>query len=182
MMRLRRPMPDVARGLLGAVLLCMTLACSPGEERVPRVVDSPAARELVGAWDVTFIANTLATSLARSARDSVTRGVLTFALTTHGAPSMYGLRGVTHIGVYDVDFSRLGFAPAGAGGVTTSVARVGAAGDSVHMVLSPDADRFSVRMEGVLADGRGSGTWSATAFSAGGGMGRFVMRRHVSGP
>lgn len=183
-------MCESRRAAACAVALGAALACSRGDAGVRDALDSPAARQLAGAWTISFAVDTLITPLRLRAVQTSARGSLTLALTTHGPASMGGLGGITHVGVYDVDFTPLGFAPEGPGRVATAVARVvpargadsaGVRRDSLYAVLSPDAERFAVRMGGVLAGDSASGTWSAVAFSAGGGSGHFVMHRRPGG-
>jgi hypothetical protein len=174
-------------------LTVFLLACQPDDAaQRARVLDSPAARRLVGAWAVSFEVDTnMATApQVRSSRPQV-QGMLVFAPDHTGPSSTPELEGITHEGAYDLDFRPFGFTTRTAESPAVLVARIVSASelsrvhdvsDSLYVVLSPGTERFSVRMSGTLARDSGWGVWSAYAFSAGGGAGRFVMRRHVENP
>jgi hypothetical protein len=145
-----------------------------------RLLASPDARRLVGAWDVTFRLG-VATSVAvhPSATPPIT-GTLVFAEDRYGPASSTELGKTTHDGVYDVDFARFGFTSRAPDDVPVAVARMAptAVGESLYVVLSPETTRFAVRMAGRLAGDSAAGQWDASSFSSGGGSGTFSMRRH----
>jgi hypothetical protein len=180
-----------AASIVPLTLLLLACQTDDGAQRT-RVLDSPAARRLVGAWAVSFEVDTnMATPpQARLSRPPV-EGMLVLAPDHTGPSSTPELDGITHEGAYDVDFRPFGFTTRTAGAPAVVVARivpatelslVHSATDSLYVVLSPGTDRFAVRMSGTLTGDSASGVWSAYAFSAGGGAGRFVMRRHVGEP
>jgi hypothetical protein len=145
-----------------------------------RLLDSPAARSLVGAWDVTFRMDVATAVVARASEAAPITGTLVLAEDRYGRANSRDLDDPTHDGVYDVDFTPFGFSSRAAGDVPIAVARVApaAAGDSLYVVLSPGTSRLSVQMAGRLTGDSAAGEWSASAFSAGGGAGTFTMRRH----
>jgi hypothetical protein len=173
----------VSAALAAAVMLA---ACADAGER-ERLLASPAARRLVGTWDATFTNDPRASVGVVSTATSV-QGTMAFTLDHHGPASVDELRDITHEGSYDLDFSPFGWTTRSSDAPAVAIARVAAgdaraskhgdARDSLFVVLSPGTERFAVRMVGVFAGDSASGMWSARAYSAGGGAGRFVMRRH----
>jgi hypothetical protein len=162
------------------------LACSaPDSTSRQRFLDTDAARRFVGAWDVSFVADS--TSMAFRIGGSADRvtGTIAFTLNRSGADADPMLRDITHEGAYDLDFSPFGFTTRLSDAPPVAVARlaspVGAArdADSLWIVLSPGSERFPLLMRGMIGGDSARGTWSAQGFSAGGGAGRFVMRRHL---
>jgi hypothetical protein len=162
------------------------LACSTSDATSRRrALESDAARRLVGAWDVSFVADS--TSMAfrmRGSSDRVT-GTIAFTLNRSGADADAMLRDITHEGAYDLDFSPFGFTTRLADAPAVAVARLASStgtsrdADSLWIVLSPGSEQFPLLMRGMIGGDSARGTWSAQAFSAGGGAGRFVMRRHL---
>ena len=173
------------RDLLAALMVAAVLGCTPDDTAVrSRVLDAAAAHRLVGTWDVAFLLDP-AQAIATSARAATpVAGTLVFAEDHYGRIAAAELSGPTHDGVYDVDFQPFGFSTREQGAVPVVVARVtpAGAGDSLYVVLSPGTPRFAVRMTGTLAGDSAAGVWSAAAFSAGGGSGRFAMRRRRNTP
>lgn len=172
-----------------AMLFVSLGACrgSDGAQQA-RQLDERTARRLAGAWTVVFSADPVATTGMRSA-NAVVAGALVLTEVRHGAPDVEDLRGITHEGIFDLDFRPFGFTSGS--GPDIVVARLvagagewkkGVAVDSVYLVLSPGTSRFAVRMAGILAADSGAGVWSANSFSIGGGAGTFVMRRSTGEP
>ena len=111
-------------------------------------------------------------------------GTLVFAADRYGRIAAAELADPTNDGAYDLDFRPFGFSSRARSEVPTVVARAAATrvGDSIYVVLSPGTTRFAVRMAGLLAADSAAGSWTATAFSPGGGTGRFTMRRQHDAP
>ena len=165
--------------------LAATLACAPDETPArARLLDSPAARRLVGAWDVTFRLDVATSVAVRPATAPPVTGTLVFAEDRYGHTSSRELGEPTHDGVYDVDFGPFGFSSRAAGDVPVAVARVASTPrrESLYVVLSPGTTRLAVQMTGTLDDDSASGEWRAAAFSAGGGAGHFTMHRRQGTP
>lgn len=184
------------RAMRGSWLLALAViglgACSTHDTaKRERLLDTPAARRLVGTWNVSFEMNAHAAPPdAPAARVRVT-GVIAFAPDHHGLTATTELNGITHEGAYDLDFRPFGWSTREADAPAVAVARVvSTAGaspsdtgrDSLYIVLSPGTQRFAVRMSGMLATDGATGIWSARSFSAGGGTGRFVMQRRAPAP
>lgn len=175
---------------LVTLALAGTSACGRSDTaQRARLLDTPAVRRLVGTWEVSLFAD-FRDTLRMRAPDSVT-GMLAFTADHFGPPDAAELQGITHEGTYDLDFQPFGWSMRGADGPPVAVARVvSAAGssvsdrapDSIYVVLSPGTARFAVRMSGALVGDSAAGVWSARSFSAGGGAGRFVMRRRAATP
>ncbi len=172
-----------------AMILAASLAlgaCERGDDAQRRLLlESPAVERLVGSWRIEFTADARSLVSTRHARDTIA-GNVAFTIDHHGPRSVTGLQGVTHQGSYDLDFTPFGWRtqPSNAPGV--ALARVVPGGDrrasapvadSLYVVLSPDASDIPVELAGVLTAAGARGTWSAGRFSAGGGSGRFIMRR-----
>ena len=178
--------PDARyRGAMVAVAMAATLACAPDESAArARLLDSPAARRLVGAWDVTFQLDVATSVAVRPATTPPVTGTLVFAEDRYGHTSSRELGEATHDGVYDVDFGPFGFSSRAAGDVPVAVARVASASphESLYVVLSPGTAALAVRMTGTISDDSAAGQWRASAFSAGGGAGRFIIRRRQAAP
>jgi hypothetical protein len=171
---------DPRRTLVAAWLAAMALGCA--REDMParrRLLDDAESRRLVGTWDVTFQLDPGQTITTYAHPDTTVTGTMVFAEDHYGRIAVAELAGPTHDGVYDLDFRPFGFSTRDEGAVPTVVARVDPSirGDSLHIVLGPGTSRFAVRMAGLLAGDSAAGVWQATAFSAGGGSGRFTMRR-----
>lgn len=167
----RRRMAAVALG--GAALL----ACGRNEE--PSASRAAIARRLVGTWDVTFWLDSERTISSYVHATAPIAGTLVFALDHYGRIDAPELSAPTNDGLYDADFHPFGFSTRDGDNVPVALARVvpRPSGDSVYVVLSPGRTRFSVRMAGRLVDDSAAGDWQASAFSAGGGSGRFSMHR-----
>lgn len=175
---------------LASILLILLASCrSDDADDRARLLASHAAERLNGTWSVTFQADANSIAPRREHLGAVT-GVIAFVPDRHGPRAAPGLGGLTHEGAYDVDFTPFGFSTRGPDGAAVAVARVVSAPnaeaeslpDSLYVVLSPETDRFPVRMSGAFAGDSAWGVWSASAFSAGGGSGRFVMRHHAGAP
>src|SRR5438270_13293838 len=84
----------VAALVIASVTVSAT-ACERGDaaER-DRMADSPAARRLVGAWDVTFIYDRRASIGIASTADSVA-GMMAFTTDLHGRVATEALEAVT---------------------------------------------------------------------------------------
>ena len=169
--------------VLAASTACARVDAKDTTARAQRV-DSPAARRLAGTWDATFTNDPRASITLAGATSAVT-GTLAFTTDHHGPRSIDGLSGVTHEGSYDLDFQPFGWTTRPDDAPAIAVARVMPAQpvhdrtpDSLVVVLSPGTERFAVRMEGAFSADSAWGRWSARAYSAGGGAGTFVMRRH----
>ena len=168
-----------------AVSMAATLACAPDETAArARLLESHAARRLVGAWDVTFRLDVATSVAVRRATTPPVTGTLVFAEDRFGHMSSRELGEPTHDGVYDVDFGSFGFSSRAAGDVPVAVARVASASprESLYVVLSPGTARLAVQMTGMLDDDSATGEWRAAAFSAGGGAGHFTMHRRQATP
>jgi hypothetical protein len=181
----------LVRSIGGAAVMMIAAsvgACAHGDaaER-DKLVDAPAARRLVGVWDI-ICTNDRRGSIDITATSSVVSGMLAFTTDHHGPTSADGLSDITNDGTYDLDFQPFGWTTRDAGAPAVAVAKViaaqsgrsGEAHDSLYLVLSPGTERFAVHMAGTIAEDSASGEWSARAYSAGGGAGRFVMRRHAT--
>jgi len=182
---MRRDSWPVRPVLVAASVMALLIGCARDEapER-SRVLDDAEARRLVGTWVVLFWLDP-AQTITTYARPAVpVTGTLVFAEDHFGRIASAELNGPTHDGVYDIDFRPFGFSSRDERAVPTVVARIdpGAKGDSLYVVLSPGKSRFAVRMAGTIAGDSAAGAWRAAAFSAGGGGGRFVMRRQRDTP
>jgi hypothetical protein len=170
---------DMRAALVLVSCLLAVGACSRDDaaERA-RLLHTQAARRLVGTWDATFVAD----ARPGATHSASVRGMLAFTTDVHGPSFTAEMRGITHEGTYDLDFSPAGFTTGVADAPATAVARVvpGVGSDSLQVVLSPGTERFAVRMVGMLAWDSAFGTWNAYSRGAGGGSGRFVMRRRAS--
>ena len=186
---LRRFSPTSLRYVTLAVAVMLGACADADAGQRERLLDSPAARRVVGSWDVVFTIDPHA-SVSLSYTAASVRGTMVFTTDHHGPASMDALHDITHEGSYDLDFSPFGWTTRSADAPAVAIARVAAGGDatasaragpdSLFVVLSPGTERFAVRMAGVLEGDSASGVWSARAYSAGGGVGRFVMRRHAN--
>ena len=178
--------PDArCRAATVAVAMAATLGCASDETPArARLLDSPAARRLVGAWDVTFSLDVATSATVRPATTPSVTGTLVFAEDRYGHTSSRELGEPTHDGAYDVDFGPFGFSSRAAGDVPVAVARVASASphESLYVVLSPGTTRLAVQMTGTLDDDSATGEWRAAAFSAGGGAGHFTMHRRQATP
>lgn len=162
-----------AAGLAGAALL----ACGRSEETP--ATRAAIAQRLVGTWDVTFWLDSERTISTYVHARAPVAGTLVFALDHYGRIDAPELSAPTNDGLYDADFRPFGFSTRDDDNVPVVVARLvpRSTGDSVYVVLGPGRTRFSVRMAGRLVDDSAAGDWRASAFSAGGGSGRFTMHR-----
>lgn len=171
---------DVLRRMVIAALGSATLlACGQSEE--PSAARIAIARRLVGTWDATFWLDSERTISTYVHATRPVAGTLVFAVDHYGQLDAPELSAPTNDGLYDADFRPFGFSTRDGDNVPIVVARIVPlpTGDSVYVVLSPGRTRFSVRMAGRLVDDSAAGDWRASAFSAGGGAGRFAMhRRH----
>ena len=161
--------------------LAVLLACAQTEE--PSAARIAIARRLVGTWDVNFWLDSERTISTYVHATAPIAGTLVFAVDHYGRIDAPELSAPTNDGLYDADFRPFGFSTRDGDNVPVVVARIvpRPTGDSVYVVLSPGRTRFSVRMAGRFVNDSASGDWRASAFSAGGGAGRFAMhRRHDS--
>ena len=173
---------------LTLLLLGILSACARHDEgERDLVLQSPAVRRLVGAWDVSFTTDPHA-SLRAPPTTRVLTGTLAFTVDRYGRTETAELSGITNEGTYDIDFQPFGWTTRAADAPAVAVARVdtplrlaGDAGsDSLVVVLSPGSERLVVVMSGTFSGDSASGIWSAYSYRAGGGTGRFVMRRHAN--
>jgi len=169
---------DVLSWLASAALAgAAMIACQQAE--VPSAARIAIARRLVGTWDATFWLDSERTISTYVHAANPVAGTLVFALDHYGRLDAPELSAPTNDGLYDADFHPFGFSTRDGDNVPVVVARLvpRPTGDSVYIVLSPGRTRFSVRMAGRLVDDSVVGDWRASAFSAGGGAGRFAMHR-----
>lgn len=173
---------------LAVVSLLSLGACHQGDDEAAqreRLLDTPAARRLTGMWTVAFEADA-GTTLTLRRGPGLVAGTLVLGPDHHGPTSTAELSGITHQGAYDVDFRPFGWSTRSGDEPAAAVARVitagGSGADSLYMVLSPGTQRFAVRMTGTVAGDSATGRWIAISYGAGGGSGRFVMRRQASVP
>lgn len=172
------------RALL-ALAMTSAIACdSMDAAQRERMLETPSAQRLVGIWNLALSADPRATM--RTPSRAIT-GTIAFTVNHHGPRDIAELSGVTHQGVYDLDFVPFGWASGTIDAPAVAVARVvphstddrrANQPDSIYVVMSPGTNRFAVRMAGIMNADSAWGAWSATSFSAGGGAGSFVMRRH----
>ena len=141
------------------------------------VLATPLARAAVGTWQTTFRLDPGSTLGALTPGSTSVNGTIVLAEDFHGAISADELQEATHDGVYDVDFSPLGFSSRESGALPGVIARVVPANDSLYVILSPGTSLFAVRMIGVMSGDTVRGTWTASGNRTSGGSGRFVMRR-----
>lgn len=175
-----------------ACLLIGGAACAaPREAGRQSLLETPAARRLVGTWQLQLIRDGVHVEPGAVGEVRKAEGTVTFLTDRVGRVSATELPGATHSGVYDLDLSPLGFMPDTPGPVPAAVARVGPGGaasdgagpsgrttaDSVFIVLSPGAGRLYVMFAGTMRGDSIGGRWRAESFSAGGAAGDFVMRR-----
>lgn len=186
--------------VLPAVLVG-ALACAPGADRQrDRLLASPSVHRLDGLWTLTLTARQPAGASDGPETREVS-GIIAFTTDHHGATTAGGIDGITHQGTYDLDFSPLGWTTRDAATPALVVARLlptelQAKGslpqaalatptsvralDSLAVSIGPGTSRYTVQLRGTLDGDRASGTWSATAFSGGGGSGSFVMSRRLA--
>jgi hypothetical protein len=182
-LRLRQP-------ALGMLLLGTLSACERNDDgERDHVLQSPAVQRLVGAWDVSFTSDPHA-SLRAPPTTRVLSGTLAFTVDRYGPSETAELSGITNEGTYDIDFEPFGWTTRAADAPAVAVARVAArlrpvddlVSDSLVVVLSPGSERLAVVMSGTFSGDSAAGLWSAYGYRAGGGTGRFVMRRHATSP
>lgn len=161
-------------------------ACSnPDSTNRAEVLASPAARRLIGAWNVSFRLDRSGTLVRTDVDTSSVTGTIVFVEDSKGFVSTDELTGPTHDGAYDIDFSRFGFTTRSAGDFPGAVARIAdltprsdsLPRDSVQIVLSPGSQQFVVRMTGEMHGDTVAGVWSASTYRADAGSGHFVMKR-----
>lgn len=178
----RRSAPRLAAWLLIGVVAS---ACrqSARDDRAA-ILATAEAQRVVGVWDVSLQTDPRLAAGAGETSRTVT-GTLALTENRHGTLSTSELAGVTHQGVADLDLRPLGWSTGAEDSPQVSVARVaprsperGAAeGDSLVIVIGPGTSRFVVRLSGIVTGDDASGTWRVSAFSGGGGGGRFLMHR-----
>jgi hypothetical protein len=179
--RSRPAAPSSPRHVLLIVALSAVAAgCSAGPgAATPR--STAAAQQLSGTWDVLLLLDPHSTM--RPPAVASVAGTVALIVDHRGLHDTDALRDVTHVGVYDVDFGAFGWGTDDRSTPATALARVAALEvhgthvDSVHVELSPGSAVLMVRLSGTLRGDSVSGRWEAEAFRAGGGSGRFVMRR-----
>jgi hypothetical protein len=169
-----RPDPSW-RGALIVLAGALVVGCGRGE--TPAASHEAFARRLVGTWDAKFWLDS-ERMIATHVHAPVV-GTVVFALDRYGRLDAPELSAPTNDGVYDIDFRPFGFSTRNDGTVPVAIAQLvpGRTGDSLYIVLSPGHSRFSVQLEGRVAADSAEGDWRAVAFSAGGGAGRFALRR-----
>lgn len=170
------------------IALVMLLGCQSAGDRAARerVLASGPGRNLVGTWDLVLTIDSRSLPARRRPGSGPVSGTLVLTPDHHGPTSSNALQGITHVGAYDLDVSPFGFTTRGPDDASFAVARLdvppperaAAGGDSLWVVLSPESDRFPLRMRGLFMQDSALGVWSAESFSVGGGSGRFEMRRH----
>ncbi|NUR54913.1 MAG: hypothetical protein HOQ29_10725 [Acidobacteria bacterium] len=171
-----------ARSRLWIVLTGLAVACGHGDASArQRLLASPEALRLVGAWKVRFELNYAVSSRVDVGKVGPITGTVVLAEDRFGRVGSTEIGDATHDGVYDVDFSPFGFSSRSEGDVPAAIARLvpTTLGDSLYIVLSPGTTRLAVVMAGRLAGDSASGEWHASAFSSGGGAGSFTMHRRV---
>lgn len=187
---MRRPTLRLRQPLAGMLLLGILWACARNDEgERDLVLQSPAVQRLVGAWDISFATDPHA-SLGAPQTARVLTGTLAFTVDRYGRTETAELSGITNQGTYDIDFLPFGWTTRAPDAPAVAVARVNAnvrptgdeVADSLVVVLSPGSERLAVVMSGTFTGDSASGIWSAYGYRAGGGTGRFVMRRHAKAP
>ena len=172
------------RRTVASMLAALAIAgCSNGAARTPTLDESVAGR-LVGTWDISLTLER-PLSLSTDERTLPRRVSGTAALLEAGPETMSfeQMQNATHMGVFRIDLSSLGFPGRDAGVIPDVAARIvvtaqragAAAPDSLYLILNPETPRYSIRLAGTLDATSASGTWIAESFLGGGGA--FVMRR-----
>jgi hypothetical protein len=168
------------RGLF-ALAIAMSIGCGDDSSQSRAIaLAAPAARHLIGAWKVSFWIDPQSTVGRNSSDTSAVTGTIVLAEDTYGRAGSNELDSPTHDGVYDIDFSKFGFAPLTATPVPGVLARIvphSPTRGSLFVVLSPETHWFTVQMNGDLNGDTVLGVWSAWASRSGGSSGRFVMSR-----
>src|SRR5512141_2995423 len=129
-----------ARALFALSSTLVAAACT-GSDSVNRAetLASPNALRLIGVWQATFWLDRPSTLTRYAADSSPVVGTIAFTEDTHGLVSADELTGPTHDGVYDIDFSRFGFATRGSGDFPGAIARISDAHRSNGVKRSRDS-------------------------------------------
>ena len=180
----------VAYAFIAACCLSLAMGCGHDRDDRAAALATPSARRLVGVWDAVFWLDRQYTLMPSVPDTSPVSGTIVLDEDTHGTVSAEELESPTHVGVYDIDFSRFGFSTREGGSLPGAIARVGEIGipqrvarppqpatDSLFIVLSPGTPVFTVRMNGRIMGDSASGAWVASTYRSAGGSGHFVMRR-----
>jgi len=171
-----RTWPPVAR-LAALAIAAGAIASCKAAVPAASPADRALASRLTGVWNATFSSNS--SSLALSGADSIAshvQGAVTF-LETSRRELVDGLpRGITHVGLYDIDLSplRLALAKSGPGAslVATSIAP-----DSIIARVPAGARSTTLLLRGVLAGDSIRGRWIYSGRSVGSVGGTFVLHR-----
>lgn len=162
-----------------ALLICA--GCGGDSSGTGRAIDETVASRLVGTWDLTLsLERPLSLSTDAHTLPRHTTGTVALLEASAEHLSYEGMTGPTHMGVFHVDMSSLGFPARETDGIPDLVARVVdtppmRGRDSVYMLLNPEMPRYAVQLTGTF-DAQGiTGVWVAESFLGGGGT--FVMRR-----
>jgi amino acid transporter len=177
-----RPRHAVARGLALALLLPAAMALQGCRSRMDdAATNTPAARRLVGAWDLRAHLDRSGPLAQRKSAGRDVRGEIAL-VPNHWVGGGDAIAEPTHVGAFDADFSPFGIEPRDAGAVPGVLARVtrGADGrDSVLILLAPDGGQGTLRLAGAWSGDSVVGRWIVDSeHSARGGSGSFVMTRH----
>lgn len=142
-----------------------------------------AASRLTGTWDIRLELEPHTS--VRAQRDTVASGTIALLVDHRGLLDSDELRGISNVGVYDLETEKFGWGRDDPTHPSTAMARTlpmtAARGphDSVDVILSPGSATLSVRMAGILEGDSIRGRWTAESFRTGGGAGRFIMRRRA---
>lgn len=182
----RRSASTVRAGTVACLLLTIaTSACrEAAHDERPVLLAAATAQHVVGVWDITLFPDP---RFPVRGADTLRPATGTIALTEnrHGPLGTSELAGITHQGAADIDLHPLGWSTGSEDAPQVSVARVSprpdtsrtVEGDSLVIVIGLGSSRFVVRLGGVVNGDDARGTWRASAFSGGGGEGRFEMHR-----
>jgi hypothetical protein len=159
--------------LIIAGVAAFTAGCADARDRQQHG-ESALARQLAGAWDVTFHLERPPLLTGDTLRVHDVSGSFTFLANRSPEHRYSGVGSVTNYGTYDIDFTGFGFDLRDTGRIPT-VAVDSVARDSIEIVLSPEQEDISVRMRGGIMGDSISGKWEVSFPRAGAGGGSFFM-------
>jgi hypothetical protein len=161
------------------LLLAMTAMMSCTDRSVlEEQAQAATTQRLIGTWDAHFhLDHPVASGPGFGGAKRDVNGQLAFLANRSLTRSFPLINVPSDYGVFDVDFSPLGFDPRKDNETPTAIAGWRAK-DSVQIILANLENGIAVTMEGLTRGDSIVGTWKVWISRAAGGGGHFVMVRH----
>jgi len=163
--------------LIGLVLATVALMACGDRSALERQAQAATTQRLIGTWDIRFhLDHPLASGPGFEPAKKDVDGQISFLANRWLTRAYPRMNVPSDYGVFDVDFSPIGFDARRSNETPTAVAGWLSA-DSLEIILGDPESEIAVTMRGNASADSIAGEWQVWISRAGGGGGRFVMVR-----